>query len=134
MFPSTTEGVGPEPAHSLRKLRIASHVHPPFAGCNYLVSVETEAAHISYRTGSSPLVLSAMRFRRILDDSDSQLLLEFEQWVHVRRMSIDMNRHDGLGFVSHFLPNSTSRSPTKGAQIGMVLVCSIIGTLKVLAR
>src|SRR2546426_1861029 len=97
--------VRPEPTHSLRKLCIARHVHPPFAGCNYLVSVETEAAHISYRTGGSPFVLSAMRFRRVLNDSDPQLLLEFEQWVHVRRMSIDMNRHDGLGFVSHFLPN-----------------------------
>ncbi len=39
--------------------------HPTFAGCNVLASVEAETGHVSNRTNSLTIKLSAVRLRRI---------------------------------------------------------------------
>ncbi len=37
-----------------------------------------------------------MGFRRILDDRETMSARDVQQWVHVHRVSIDVDRHDGL--------------------------------------
>src|SRR5690349_18279637 len=80
----------------VRVLGAVGRDEPGFAiRSKILARVEAEASEVADASDTAPFVLGAVRLRGVLDDDEPVAARDLDNRIHVRRLPIQMNRHDG---------------------------------------
>ena len=66
-------------------------------GAEVLAGIEAETRDVGKRRDRASFVLRSMRLRGVADDAQAVLLRQRQNRIHVRRLTIEMHRNDGLG-------------------------------------
>src|SRR5262245_15322381 len=91
------EGMVAQIPSEFSNFAVISSDHPPFAGGDDFVAIEAKGSSIPQAAGAPSLVFSAVGLSGILDYGDATLLPQSHQRVHIDRMTVDVNRDNGLG-------------------------------------
>src|SRR5438093_13403813 len=73
--------------------------HAAFARRHVLRRVEGEARRVAEVARLLPVVFGAVGLGRVLDDWDAVFLRRVDDRFHVRRLAVEVDRHDGWGFA-----------------------------------
>src|SRR6266581_6577119 len=108
MFPFFAECVCSQPLGPFYELRVVGNDHSPFTSRNYFVSVETKTSHVSQPSGAFTFVFCSVCFSGVLDHDQVMLACDLCNCVHVRGVTIGMNRDYRARSFRDFLLNLRS--------------------------
>ena len=84
------------------QFRVVSNNHAAFAGSDDLIGVKAETPHRADAARSPAVVFGAVRFGGVLDDGQTEFSRQFQQWIYLRHMPVNMHRHDRASLIGDF--------------------------------
>ena len=87
-----------EHANRVRQTRVVGHDHSAVAVCAQILGrVKAKRGHVAQGSNRSTLVARAVSLARILDDAQVIVACNLENWIHVSRLTVQVNGDDCPG-------------------------------------